>query len=73
MANRTDPDLLASDLDLQCLQMQGISGLSRTRVKASCQCASMSIHNVCLDKYFPDKDTYQELRGIHLKHSIKSL
>ena len=38
MANSADPDQLASsvkptDLDLHCLQMQGISGLSRTRVK----------------------------------------
>ena len=28
MANSADPE----DLDLHCLQMQGISGLSRTRV-----------------------------------------
>ena len=33
MANSADPDELASDLDLYCLQSQGISGLSRTRVK----------------------------------------
>ena len=40
MANSADPDELASseakkptDLNLYCLQMQGISGLSRTRVK----------------------------------------
>ena len=37
MANSADPDHLASlkptDLDLHCLQMQGISGFSRTRVK----------------------------------------
>ena len=42
MANSADPDQLASseallqkptDLDLHCLQGQGISGLSRTRVK----------------------------------------
>ena len=36
MANSADPDQLASkkptDLDLHCLQRQGISGLSRTRV-----------------------------------------
>ena len=35
MANSVDPDQLASkptDLDLHCLQKQGISGLSRTRV-----------------------------------------
>ena len=33
MANSADPDQLASsDLDLHCLQRQGISGFSRTRV-----------------------------------------
>ena len=37
MANSADPDQLASkkptDLDLHCLQRQGIYGFSRTRVK----------------------------------------
>ena len=33
MANSADPDQLASDLDLHCLQRQGISGFSRIRVK----------------------------------------
>ena len=37
MANSADPDQLASeeanDLDLHCLQRQGLSGFSRTRVK----------------------------------------
>ena len=34
MANSADPDQLASlaDLNIHCLQMQGISGFSRTRV-----------------------------------------
>ena len=36
MTNSVDPDQLASseptDLDLHCLQEQGISGFSRTRV-----------------------------------------
>ena len=36
MANSEDPDQLASseatDLDLHCLQRQGISGFSRTRL-----------------------------------------
>ena len=39
MANSADSDQLASqkptDLDLHCLHRQGISGFSRTRVKAS--------------------------------------
>ena len=38
MANSVDPDQLAwkpTDLDLYCLQMQGISRFSRTRVKAT--------------------------------------
>ena len=35
MANSAEPDQLASptDLDLHCLQRQGISGFRRTRVK----------------------------------------
>ena len=33
MANSADPGQMASDLDLHCLQRQGISGFSRTRVK----------------------------------------
>ena len=33
MSNSADSNLLASDLDLHCLQRQGISGLSRTRIK----------------------------------------
>ena len=32
MTNSADPDQLASDLNLHCLQRQGISGFSRTRV-----------------------------------------
>ena len=36
MANSADPDQLASsDLDLHCLQRQGISRFSRTRVDKS--------------------------------------
>ena len=42
MANSADPDQLAlkkkpTDLDLHCLQRQGISGLSRTRIKCIIQ------------------------------------
>ena len=33
MANSADLDQLASSLDLHCLQRQGLSGSSRTRVK----------------------------------------
>ena len=37
MANSVDPDQLASekptDLDIHCLQRQGISGFSRTSIK----------------------------------------
>ena len=32
MTNSADPDQLATDLDLYCLQRQGISGFSKTRV-----------------------------------------
>ena len=35
MANSADPDQLASELNLHCLQRQGISGFSRTRVTLS--------------------------------------
>ena len=33
MANSADPDQLPTDLNLHCLQKQGISGFSRTIVK----------------------------------------
>ena len=33
MPNSADPDQKPNDLDLHCLQRQGISGFSRTRVK----------------------------------------
>ena len=33
MANSADPDQKPTDLDLHCLQRQGISGFSRARVK----------------------------------------
>ena len=33
MANSANPDLLASSLNLHCLQRQAISRFSRTRVK----------------------------------------
>ena len=37
MTNSADPDQLTSsepnDLDLHCLQKQGVSGISRTRIK----------------------------------------
>ena len=33
MANSANPDQKPTDLDLHCLQRQGISGFSRTRVK----------------------------------------
>ena len=35
MANSADPDQLASDLDLHCLQRKGISRFSRARVKGT--------------------------------------
>ena len=46
MENSADPDQLASsepnDLDLHCLQIQGIPGLSRTSVKVSkCKCLKL--------------------------------
>ena len=38
MTNSAAPDQLASDLDLHCLQRQGISEFSRTRVKFEPPC-----------------------------------
>ena len=35
MPNSVDPDQLPTDLDLHCLQMQGISGFSRTMINFS--------------------------------------
>ena len=43
MANSADPDQLASDLDLHCLQRQDISGFSRTRVKRRFQYSEIYI------------------------------
>ena len=50
MVNSADPDQLASseatDLDLHCLQRQGISGFSRTRVKSTNSIKPTDIHSV---------------------------
>ena len=35
MADSADPDQKPTDLDLHCLQRQGISGFSKTRGKSS--------------------------------------
>ena len=43
MANSADPDQKPTDLDLHCLQRQGISGFSRTRVNISLNMAHMLI------------------------------
>ena len=37
MTNRADPDQKPTDLDLHCLQRQGIFRFSRTRVNTKCQ------------------------------------
>ena len=62
MTNSADPDQLASkptDLDLHCLQSQGISGFSRTRVKAcvhlhepACQVCIIKFHLLCLVQFY---------------------
>ena len=58
---QNDPDQLASsdatDLDLHCLQGQGISGISRTRVK-TCQAKAFYFNEDILqlspsDKFLP--------------------
>ena len=43
MTNSADPDQLATDLDLHCLQRHGISGFSRTRVKSKTRLDSDAI------------------------------
>ena len=55
MANSADPDQLASlqkptDLDLHCLQRQGISGIGRTRVKTHIQVIIWTCSNLRIDK-----------------------
>ena len=51
MANSADPDQLEkpTDLDLHCLQRQGLSGFSKTRVKFS---NAFSITALILNKSF---------------------
>ena len=52
MANSADPDQLASekptDLDLHCLQRQGISRFSRTKVKSMLQSLSEKLYKKLL-------------------------
>ena len=52
MANSADPDQLASseptDLDLHCLQRQGISGFSRTRVNKTSGKIKWSPYSECV-------------------------
>ena len=64
MANSVDQDQSASyksvDLDLHCLQRQGISGLSKTRVKVYEQ---INAYN----KYFRERERERE-RERDLKH-----
>ena len=51
MVNSADPDQLAStDLDLHCLQKQGISGFSRTRVKMNIDCMKRKCASVVVRK-----------------------
>ena len=47
MANSADPVQKPTDLDLHCLQRQGISGLSRTRVKC------IESLDYCVMRYYP--------------------
>ena len=50
MANSADPDQVASnELDLHCLQRQGIFGFSRTRVKFKCEVVFYYSGNLTLD------------------------
>ena len=58
MANSADPDQLAfqkpTDLDLHCLQRQGISGFSRTKVKVRVWvslCRNICIFSSPVQKY----------------------
>ena len=51
MANSADPDQLASELALHCLQRQGTSGFSRTRVNlyhSLCKFSRLQIGDIFL-------------------------
>ena len=51
MANSVDPDQLASktDLDLHCLQRQGISGFSITKINPALSWENESFFHHCAD------------------------
>ena len=55
MANSADPDQMPTDMDLHCLQMQGVSGLSRTGVNFT---------NVVIREHCGDQRA-QQYRGIN--------
>ena len=69
MANSADPDQLASDLDLPCLQRQDISGFSRTRIKSyfhketkKIQCYMLEFKFIGLKLTFKALDTQQQAK-----------
>ena len=59
MANSADPDQLPTDLDLHCLQKQGISGFSRIRVN--------SMNSFCIIYCHGEKVNYQCFFSLSLK------
>ena len=65
MANSADPDQLASS-DLHCLQRQGISGFSRTRVKKDYLCQ----FNGYMYFKIGDKALYVKLFDIRYFHRV---
>ena len=73
MANSADPDQLASkkptDLDLHCLQRQGISGFSRTRVKGDVlnYCRNISL----LQNLIPGLILIYRIRSNHRTYPYK--
>ena len=75
MVNSVDPDQLASseakkptDLDLHCLQRQGISGFSRTRDKIIIASCLESLLSLTEARMFPNAiDTIKFCIKCHLK------
>ena len=57
MTNSADPDQKPTDLDLHCLQRQGISRFSRTRVKI-----------ISYKELLPNIDNSQHVLGNVAKH-----
>ena len=74
MANSVDSDQLASleptDLDLHCLQKQGISGFSRTRVKGKEPGNTTSYKVACAPSEVSDQPAHTCIIGVFVGFSL---